>query len=671
MQLTLSQINKSIFGLLAGTILLAGYIEWQKALTIGIGTIDIILGALLTLFTMLTAIFYYKSSLLGNTATRDASVLSCVTSNVMIADTNYDITYMNGSVIETLRNAEEDLRKDLPNFNVDKLIGSNIDIFHKNPAKQRSMLDKLNSTFRTSIRVGGRTFNLIANPIIYKGKRLGTVVEWLDATTIEEEKQRINAEMNAINRSQAVIEFNMDGTIRTANDNFLNTLGYNLDEIQGKHHSMFVEPLEKNSAAYQEFWAKLNRGEYQAAEYKRIGKNGKEVWIQASYNPILDLNGKAFKVVKYATDTTDVVTTRIENEAGIKEAIQVLNDLATGNLTNKMSYEYKGAFASIKTALNSTIDKLIETVYNIKQSAEAVKTASAEISAGSLDLSQRTEEQASSLEQTAASMEQITGTVRANTQNAQQAATLAGEASEIAENGGSVVNNAVAAMSKIEDSSQKISDIIVVIDEIAFQTNLLALNAAVEAARAGEAGKGFAVVASEVRALAGRSAEASKEIKTLISASSEQVKSGASLVNKAGTTLKEIVESVRKVNGIIANIANASGEQASGIDEINGAIAQMDEVTQQNAALVEQNTAAAQSLTEQATTLEHLIAFFRVNNDSQSAYRYSAATSLASKPSSTHAVIKKPVQHSYPAKPAVKLAEQKKPTSYEDEWKEF
>ena len=519
---------------------------------------------------------------------RIKNTLDCVTSNVMLANERNIIIYMNDATRAMLKRAESDIRKDLPQFDVNTIIGSSVDIFHKNPEHQKNMLAKLSSTYRTSIKVGGRTFNLIATPVFNDNKdRLGTVVEWSDVTLELIAEEEIKKVVEATAAGDFTIKIPTDGK-----------QGFMLNLAEGMN---------------------------------RIGS------------------------ISYT---------------GLSEIASVINKMADGDLTNKINGDYQGMFDSIKQSLNGTIDKLQTTVTNIKQSAEAVKSASAEISAGSLDLSQRTEEQASSLEQTAASMEQITGTVRANTQNAQQAATLAGEASEIADNGGNVVSNAVSAMGKIEDSSQKISDIIVVIDEIAFQTNLLALNAAVEAARAGEAGKGFAVVASEVRALAGRSAEASKEIKALISASSEQVKNGATLVNNAGNTLKEIVESVRKVNGIIADIANASGEQASGIDEINGAISQMDEVTQQNAALVEENTAAAQSLSEQASTLEHLISFFKIDSKLSGGYSPAATVRSVPKPAtSSHVAAKKPVQ---PAKPAEKpTSSQSKSKSYEDDWKEF
>ena len=456
------------------------------------------------------------------------------------------------------------------------------------------------------------------NPIMDLNGKPFKVVKYATETTGQKLQTADYAgQIDAIGKSQAVIEFNMDGTIINANQNFLSTLGYMLDEIKGKHHSMFVEPAYKGSAEYKQFWDALNRGEYQAAEYRRIGKGGKEVWIQASYNPIMDLNGKPFKVVKYATDTSQMVTSRMENEKGMNEAVKVLKEMSEGNLSMKMEENYLGTFADIKNAVNATVDKLIETVTKIKEAASSVNSAASEIASGSADLSMRTEQQASSLEETAASMEEITGTVKQNSQNASSANDLAANANTSADKGGKVVEEAVIAMGSIEKSSKKISDIIGVIDEIAFQTNLLALNAAVEAARAGDAGKGFAVVASEVRALAGRSASASKEIKTLINESATQVQSGAQLVNQAGDTLKGIVGSVKQVANIVSEIASASVQQATGVDEINSAITQMDEATQQNAALVEENTAAAQSMLEQAKNLDALVSFFKLEENDE------------------------------------------------------
>lgn len=545
-----------------------------------------------------------KETLDNNTRLKQA--LDRVTSNVMMADENHNIIYLNDSVMSMLREAEKDIQKDLPRFSVANLMGANIDIFHKNPSHQRGMLDKMHDVTKTSIVVGGRSFNLVAVPLIDQNKkRIGTVVEWLDGAAA--------GMVNAINKAQAVIEFQPDGTIIRANENFLSTMGYSLDEIVGKHHGMFTDAEYRASGEYRKFWEALNRGEAQSGEFMRIGKGGKEIWINASYNPIMDLKGKVVRVVKTAVDITQMVITRTENELGMNEAVKVLTGIAQGNLTQKMEHDYKGTFADIKKAVNATVDRLYDMVGQIIEAAQSVNSAASEIAAGSSDLSQRTEEQASSLEETAASMEEITGTVKQNSSNANTANDLSTKANAVAMDGGKLVEEAVIAMASIEKSSQKISDIIGVIDEIAFQTNLLALNAAVEAARAGDAGKGFAVVASEVRSLAGRSASASKEIKTLINESAQQVESGAVLVKQSGDTLKGIVESVQQVATIVSEIAAASQEQATGIDEINTAITQMDEVTQQNAALVEENTAAAQSMVDQAQSLEKLMRFFTLS----------------------------------------------------------
>ncbi len=539
-------------------------------------------------------------------ATRLRLALHNASANMMIVDEDLTIVYLSPAVTGFLEGAEKAIQKDLPQFKVEGLVGRSIDVFHKNPSHQRGMLAKMSSTFKTSIVIGGRNFNLIANPIFGKnGERLGSMVEWIDGMA--------EGIVGAVNQTQAVIEFELDGTIVKANDNFLKALGYSLDEVRSKHHRIFCDPAYAATAEYKQFWESLGRGEYQQSDFSRLNKSGQVIWINAAYNPIRDLNGKVIKIVKIATDITASKLTILENERGIAESVEVLKNLSSGNLTQKIEGDYNGTFRDIKSALNSTIDRLCDMVKQIVSSAQSVNSAASEISAGSTDLSQRTEEQASSLEETAASMEEITGTVKQNSANAATANELSSKANKVASDGGKVVEEAVSAMGNIEKSSKKISDIIGVIDEIAFQTNLLALNAAVEAARAGDAGKGFAVVASEVRSLAGRSASASKEIKALINESAGQVQTGAELVNQAGDTLRNIVNSVQQVAAIVADISSASQEQATGIDEVNTAITQMDEVTQQNAALVEENTAAAQSMVEQARALEKLMSFFTID----------------------------------------------------------
>ena len=290
-----------------------------------------------------------------------------------------------------------------------------------------------------------------------------------------------------------------------------------------------------------------------------------------------------------------------------------LKKLSSGDLSFRLNDEFSPVYRQIRDDFNTALSGLHETVGSIVEVAREVASASAEISTSTTDLSQRTEEQAASIEQTSASMEEISGTVKKNAENAEVAKSSANATCEVAQHSSEVVAKAVAAMARIEESSRKISDIIGVIDEIARQTNLLALNAAVEAARAGEAGRGFAVVASEVRSLAQRSAQAAKDIKDLITNSSVQVREGADLVNGAGTSLGEIAKSTKKVAAIVADIASASVEQAIGIEQINKALNQMDEVTQQNSALVEENAATAKMLEHQAKAMDERISFFKLN----------------------------------------------------------
>ena len=301
----------------------------------------------------------------------------------------------------------------------------------------------------------------------------------------------------------------------------------------------------------------------------------------------------------------------------IADIARVLGALAEGDLNQRITKEYQGAFDKLKTDVNATSAKLGEIVGQISEATEAISQASAEVSSGSADLAERTEQQASSLEETAASMEELGATVRTSAENAQRANKMAGNARGAAEQGGVVAGSAIDAMKQIADASRKITDIIGVIDEIAFQTNLLALNAAVEAARAGDAGKGFAVVAQEVRVLAQRSAQASKEIKTLILNSDNQVQNGVELVKKAGDSLDGIAKGVQQVAALIGEIAMASQEQASALDEINSAVASMDEMTQKNAALVEETTAAAQSMSGQASDLRQQMSFFKLAGGGQ------------------------------------------------------
>jgi methyl-accepting chemotaxis protein len=464
---------------------------------------------------------------------------------------------------------------------------------------------------------GGREIWLQAtyNPIFDAGGKPFKVVKYAtDITAMRERRANAEGQLAAIDKAQAVIEFDLDGTIRTANDNFLRAMGYTLEEIRGHHHRMFVEPAVRESAEYREFWAKLARGEYDAAQYKRIAKGGREVWIQASYNPILDATGKPMKVVKFATDVTEQVRFAQQLRSAVAETESVVTAAGEGDLTQRITVEGKtGELATLSKSVNALIDLVSSLVRQIQVAAERVHGGAQEISSGNSNLSHRTSEQAASLEETASSMEEMASTVRQTATNAAEANNLAIAACAKAETGGEVVGSAVRAMSGINAASSKIADIIGVIDSIAFQTNLLALNAAVEAARAGDQGRGFAVVASEVRSLAGRSATAAKEIKILIQDSVSRVAEGSRLVDESGKTLDEIVTAVRKVTAIVAEIAAASREQSSGIEQVNKAVTAMDETTQQNAALVEEAAAASQSIVEQVQSLNGLISRYKLS----------------------------------------------------------
>ena len=458
--------------------------------------------------------------------------LDVTSNNVMVADPEGKIIYCNAAVLEMMRQAESDLRQHLPNFRADGILGSNFDIYHRNPAHQRNVLGQLQGVHRSEIHIGGRYFSLVASPIINgQGERLGTVVEWRDRT------------------GEVHIEQDIAGIINAA------VAGDFSKRLDGTKMSGFFEQLA------------------------------------SGINQLLEANSRAL---------TDV---------GV-----MLAKLSAGDLTHKIDNDYQGLLGQVKDDANGTVDHLREILESIRQATDAINIAAQEIASGNQDLSSRTEEQASSLEETASSMEQLTGTVRQNAENARQANELANVAQQVAERGGAVVSQVVHTMSSIHQASSKIADIIGVIDGIAFQTNILALNAAVEAARAGEQGRGFAVVATEVRSLAQRSAGAAKEIKGLISDSVERVGTGSKLVDQAGQTMEEVVASIKQVAQIMADISTASREQSSGIEQIGIAVSQMDEMTQQNAALVEEAAAAAESLEEQARTLADSVAVFKLGD---------------------------------------------------------
>ena len=462
---------------------------------------------------------------------------------------------------------------------------------------------------------GGREIWIQAsyNPVFDSKGKPCKVVKF--ATDITQERQHaadVAGQLAAINKSQAVIEFSLDGRIETANENFLETTGYSLEEIRGKHHSVFVDPVYAQSAEYRQFWEKLGRGEYDAGRYRRFGKGGREVWIQASYNPIHDMDGRPFKVVKYASDITAQVLASQALQQAVDQTRDVVIAAQGGDLSRRIDLNGKGgAIGELCQGINLLVQSMAGMIGRIKVAADAVAMGAGEIAEGNDDLARRTEQQAASLEETAVSMQGLTAAVRQTADSAQQASELAGDTVRVAERGGQAVHDVVSTMSLIAASSHRIGDIIGVIDGIAFQTNILALNAAVEAARAGEHGRGFAVVASEIRSLSQRSATAASEIKQIISDSVGKVGAGSTLAQGAERTMDDIVQSVRRVNDLIRGISASAQHQSESIVQINQAVDHIDEGTQQNAALVEEASAAARSMEEQATQLLGTVAAFR------------------------------------------------------------
>jgi len=441
--------------------------------------------------------------------------------NVILADAKtLEVNYMNNTSLETLKTVEH-----LLPIKADAVMGSCIDIFHKNPSHQRTMLaDPNNLPHSARIKLGDETLQLDVSAIIDNtGFYIGPMVAWSVVTELvkgELENERLVATLQGIGASQAMIEFNMDGTIITANENFLSALGYQMSEIEGKHHSLFVEAKYKESPEYSQFWDDLRVGKFQASEFMRIHKDGHEVWIQAAYNPVNGPDGKPYKVVKNAVDITAKKTETIKMATNVKEVTEIV--------------------AAASTELQNTAQSLSATAEQTTQQSAAVAAAAEQASANVQTV-------ASAAEELSASIEEVGRQVTESSTIAQGAATEAAQTNKSVE--------------ELAEAADKIGQVVELISDIAAQTNLLALNATIEAARAGDAGKGFAVVANEVKSLASQTAKATGDI-------SAQIASIQSATGNAVTAIKGISETIGKVNEIATAIASAVEQQGSATQEI-------------------------------------------------------------------------------------------------------
>ncbi|NQV98884.1 MAG: CHASE3 domain-containing protein [Rhodospirillales bacterium] len=614
--------------------------------------------AVVGVFGLFIALFF------GRIASREAlqrtAALQGAQANVMIADKDYNIIYLNDNMLKTFQESETEIRKAFNNFSVDRLIGTNMDDFHKDENHQRGIMQNLRGAHATEIKIGQKTFSLIASPILEGGNRLGTVVEWCDLTEIRDKEQyevritrealRIRAALDVATTNVMVADddFNIvymnttmfkmfknaESDIRKQLPNFQTTrlIGTNMDEfhIDPSVQRNYMQNLAGTRHSTLKIGGRLFAHIATTVtdeSGRRIGTvvewedRTEEVAMENAVSSMLKSVSEGNLSTRLNVEIEDQFMQNLINSMNsLTETISnVMDDisstigaLAEGDLSVRNKDIYEGVFAEISESTNTAIDRLRVTVETIGDASIEVGNASKEMKAGSVDLSHRTEQQAANLEETAASMEEVAATITQNANNSDDANKLASDAREQANKGGEIAENAVIAMNKIKESSGQISEIIGVIDEIAFQTNLLALNAAVEAARAGDAGKGFAVVAAEVGKLALRSSDAAKEIKGLIAGSSVEVSSGVELVENVGKSLNEIVKSVGSVADLISEISVASREQANSVQEINSAISKLDEMTQQNSALVEEYTASTGALESQSDFLMESVSFFKI-----------------------------------------------------------
>ena len=516
-----------------------------------------------------------KAEALANENARVRMALDNVTTNVMIADNDRNIIYANKSVMAMLANAESDLRKELTNFSVSRLIGSNMDGFHKNPEHQKKLLATFTSTFNAQIMVGGRTFTLVANPVINdKGDRLGSVVEWKDRTLEVATEKEVAEIVQGASRGDFSKRVDMNGK-----EGFFKVIGDGLNQISDVTETSLNDVIR-------------------VVEALSVGDLTQQ--ISKEYRGLF---GKTKDALNSTVDTLTKIIT--------EDVMRLATALASGDLRQQIDREYPGVFGRTRDALNSTVESLTKIVNDVRAASDSLSSASEEVSATAQSMSQGASEQAASVEETSASVEEMTASITQNTENAKVTDGMATQAATQAAEGGEAVNQTVDAMKQI---AKKIA----IIEDIAYKTNLLALNAAIEAARAGEHGKGFAVVASEVRKLAERSQIAAQEI-------GEMAGSSVAVAEVAGKQLNEMVPAIKKTSDLVQEIAAASEEQSSSVGQINNAMVQLNQITQQSASSSEELAATAEEMSGQAEQLQQVMAFFKVEDtDASNPVRQSA-----------------------------------------------
>ncbi len=544
---------------------------------------------------------------------------------IMMTDADMVITQTNQSVTEIFEKYAEHFKTVAQDFDPQKVVGSNMDVFHAGALKARVrklLSDPSNLPFQANISVGPTRFQLVISSVRSDAGNIeGYVVEWTDKT-----REYMNdAILAAIEENQIKAEFTVDGHIVDANTHFANACRASIDSLKAAGADDIFDFDTEMAESKGTVFDRLRRGESVYGSFRLQRQGGGHAVVDGGFTPVRDVKGNLLHIILVGNDVTEVRESIAAAESerrrvkaaqdGVVDALRGgLESLAEGDLMTRIDDAFPADYEQLRNDFNRAADKLLEAMRGVIENADLITGEASEISSAADDLSARTEKQAATLEETASALDQLTSSVRSAADGAAHANEIVEKARENAAASGEVVREAVGAMGEIETSSTQISKITGVIDDIAFQTNLLALNAGVEAARAGEAGRGFAVVASEVRAPAQRSSDAAREINELISASGGQVKRGVSLVGQAGEALKGIVESVTEISRNVSEIAVSAREQSSGLAEINTAVNQLDQVTQQNAAMFEETTAASHALTREAETLARTMGRFRTGD---------------------------------------------------------